>query len=45
MQIINRYLTQNNRDTVKLVFYSIRKYVETVKCSGNKLAGMVAAYL
>jgi hypothetical protein len=25
IQIINRFLTQNNRDTVKLVFYSITK--------------------
>jgi hypothetical protein len=39
------FLTKNNRDTTKLVLYSIRKYDETVKCSGNKLAGMVAAYL
>jgi hypothetical protein len=33
LQIINRCLTENNRDTIKLVFYSIRKYDETVKCS------------
>ena len=23
---------KNNRDTIKLGFYSIKKYVETVKC-------------
>ena len=45
IHIINMCLTQNNRDTVKLVFYSITKYAEIVKCSGNKLAGMLAAYL
>ena len=25
IQIVNRFLTQNNRDAVKLVFYSITK--------------------
>jgi hypothetical protein len=29
--LTQRY-SENNRDTMKLDFYSIKKYVETVKC-------------
>jgi hypothetical protein len=33
---IKIFLTQNKRDTVKLVFYSIRKQAKTVKSSGKQ---------